>query len=498
MTPALGPRDAWQPLPPSEWNRAAAGHLLRRAGWTAREEDISTALAAGLPATLDRLFPAAPLLLPCPVQVSRLQAEIPQYALKIRSLAGEERRTAAREERERADYVLRDLSIKWLTAAADPAQSAFSKWVLFLSDVYIVSFEKVRNPAFIYQHFDLLGRHALGPAPALTKAISRSPAMVIYLDLNQSQRAAPNENFARELFELFLLGEGNYTEADIKEAARAFTGYRAQPLAGGFRFQPFQHDGGAKTVFGQSGNFAGDDVIDLAYRQPAAARFLPGELARFYLSDAALPPEHLAALGAGWQAGGFQLRELARTFFGSRLFFAPEFRGNFIKSPVQFYLGLVQDLGLAVTPLPRYTVTPLRQMGQTLYQPPNVRGWIGGRAWINSGTFAARRQFVETLFAPLPEKDLNADELVDLVAARSNGLANFTAAGLPALAEWSAGSPDEASLRLAEKFLAVPVGADFRASLAKFLADSAPGEPRARRLARAAVTLFQSPEYQLC
>src|SRR4029077_9127772 len=137
-------------------------------------------------------------------------------------------------------------------------------WVLFLSDVYVVSAEKIRNTAHLFEHFDILARHGLGPAPALTKAVSRSPAMVIYLDLNQSQRRAPNENFARELFELFVLGEGNYTEQDIKEAARAFTGYRAQPLDGGFRYVENQHDPTDKTVFGKTGKFTGDEVIDLA------------------------------------------------------------------------------------------------------------------------------------------------------------------------------------------------------------------------------------------
>src|SRR5581483_7267817 len=130
--------------------------------------------------------------------------------------------------------------------------------------------------------------------------------------------------------------------------------------------------------------------------------------------------------GGAWRAAGFELRVLARQFFGSRLFYAPEFRGNFLKSPIQFYLGAVQDFGLDVAPLPRLTLNPLRQMGQWLFYPPNVRGWVGGRNWINSATIKARRQLVEMLFAPINEKALNADELIDLIAARSNGISNFT------------------------------------------------------------------------
>jgi len=270
MKPALSARDAWQPLPASEWNADAARHLLRRTGWTALPMEVGRATRDGLASTLDRLFPAQPVLMPKPRMVERAEAEAPDYAQKIRTLTGDERRAAERKAREGAQMAIQDLTIKWLRSAAQPETAAFAKWVLFLGDVYVVSAEKVRNPGFIYQHFDLLARYGLGPAPALSKAISRSPAMVIYLDLNQSQRKAPNENFARELFELFVLGEGNYTEKDIKEAAKAFTGYRAQPFDTGFRYVANQHDDGEKTVFGATGKFTGDDVIDLAYRQKAA------------------------------------------------------------------------------------------------------------------------------------------------------------------------------------------------------------------------------------
>ena len=149
-------------------------------------------------------------------------------------------------------------------------------------------------------------------------------------------------------------------------------------------------------------------------------------MAKFYLTDGVLPAEYIVALGKEWLATGFELRHLVRQFFGSRLFFAPEFRGNLIKSPVQFYLGLVQDMQLDVAPLPRLTLVPLRQMGQAIFYPPNVRGWVGGRQSINSATLTARRQFVESLFAPIDENTLNADEQIELVAARSNGTTRFT------------------------------------------------------------------------
>lgn len=321
--------------------------------------------------------------------------------------------------------------------------------------------------------------------------------MVIYLDLNQSQRHAPNENFARELFELFILGEGNYTEHDIKESARAFTGYRAQPLVGEFRYVPAQHDPTPKTIFGVTGEFTGDDVIDLAYRQRAVASFLPHEMVKFYLSDTPLPPEYLAALGDEWRTNGFNLQWLAHQFFGSQLFFAPEFRANFIKSPIQFYLGLVQDLQLDVAPIARMNLNPLRQMGQWLFFPPNVRGWVGGRNWINSATITARRQLVEMVFAPINERALNADELVDLTAARSNGINNFTVSDkqLEPLAQASA---TDAAAKLSGDFLPMPTTPEFRSDIEQFIATEHNPKQRAHVIRRAAATVLQSPEYQLC
>jgi len=497
MQLSLSPAEAWQLLPAAEWNAEAARHLLRRAGWSDPQPEANRAVEEGLSLTLRRLYPAEPALFPQPRLVAHLMEDTPAIARGLTSASpGEEKRKLQREARERTQLAVQDMSIKWLQYAAQPRNMAFAKWVLFLSDVYVVGIDKVKNAALVWQHFDILARHALGAAPDLAKAVSRSPAMIAYLDLNQSKRGAPNENFARELFELFLLGEGNYTESDIKEAARAFTGYRQQ--FGVFRLAPGQHDPSTKTIFGRSGRFTGDEVIDLAFRQPAAGAFLPHEMVKFYLSDSPLPPEYLSELGTWWRSRNYDLRELTQRFFGCRLFFAPEFRGDFIKSPVQLYLGLVQDLGLSVAPLPRQVLVPLRQMGQMLFNPPNVRGWVGGRNWINSATLQVRRQLVESLFTPIDEAMLNADEQIELVAAKAAGTGNFTVPDelLAPLARLDAAAATD---RLLTNFLALPAAPPFRDSVRQFLAsDHGDKTPSLRRLRRAAVTLLQSPEYQLC
>lgn len=492
--PSLPPADAWQRLPEKEWNETAARHLLRRVGWAAQPEEVQRALNDGLNKTLERLFPPEPKSIAKPKLLADVEDETPKLVKKIEGLSGDDKRMYEREVRERNRMALQDLSIKWLQWASRPEHAAFEKWVLFLSDIYVVGFEKVHQAGLIWQHYDMLRQCAYSRAPVLSKSVSRSPAMIVYLDLQQSRREAPNENFARELFELFVLGVGNYTEQDIKEAARAFTGYRQR--LGEFVFVPREHDERPKTVFGHIGNFDGDDVIDLAYELPAAARFLPHEMVKWYLSDTPIGDGYLDVIGRWWREQKFDLRKLALQFFSSRLFFAPEFRGNFIKSPLQFYLGMIQDLNLDVAPLPRQVLVGLRQMGQILFDPPNVRGWVGGRYWINSATLSARRALVAQLFSPLNEAALNADEQVEIAAAHGNGADRF-ALDDAQLRLWSQFDAEQLAARFCDYFLPVTVGADFREQIKTFL--GAGGESHHReRIRDAAMAVLESPEYQLC
>jgi len=345
----------------------------------------------------------------------------------------------------------------------------------------------------IFLHQEILRQRALGSAVDLAKAMSRSPAMVVYLDLQQSKRDAPNENFARELFELFTLGEGHYQEKDIKEAARAFTGYRE--VGGEFVFARRQHDPGRKTVFGETGSYDGDDIMDLVFRQPAARTFLPKEMVRFYLADTPLSAPYTDALGYSWANSGFDLRQLAVTFFSSRAFYCADFRGNFIKSPVQFYLGLLQDLDLSVLPIPRQVVGPLRQMGQLPFDAPNVRGWVGGRAWINAATLSARRQLTDALLQPMNEAALNGDDIMALRTARSAGFTHFTL-DVERVHAWSRLPPAEAAAALVACSLPGQVNDTLRNRVENFLVNARGNPDAAVRTALGA--LLDSPDYQLC
>ncbi|QYM79897.1 DUF1800 domain-containing protein [Horticoccus luteus] len=488
------PEQAWQPLPAAAWDAAAARHLLRRAGWSASPDEVTRVLRDGLAPTLDRLFPRQPAAMPVPKSVADFRSEAADYRRKIRQAPREQRRDLKRDFQQQARDALGDLTLVWMQFSLHPDRAAYEKWVSFLGNVYVVSANKVRDPAMLYEHQALLRAGGTGPAPKLTKGVLRSPAMIQYLDLQQNRLGAPNENFGRELMELFTLGVGHYTENDVKQGSRAFTGYRQRD--GAFEFAPRQHDGSAKTFLGHTGHFDGDQAIDVIYQQPAAGTRLPALMARFYLSDEPLPDPHLAALGDWWRATGFDLHQLCLRWFSSRLFFDPQFRGIAIKSPQQYYLGLLQDLGLDLAPLPRRVLPALRQMGQPLYTPPNVRGWVGGREWINSATLDARRALVGVLFTPLNENRLNADEQRALARARAAGVTGFSFTDdrfkklLPL-------TDAEVTTALCDFLLPVHVAPDYRAAITQFLAQG----DAARRLARirnAAITLLGSPEYQLC
>jgi len=493
MKIALSPQDAWQSLPPDGWNEEAARHLLRRTGWSAQPPEVARVLRDGLGPTLDRLFPEELPGMPVPQSVAELEEDTPDYVARVRAAAPAERRAILQKAREQSRDALFDLTIRWLQHASAPPCAAGEKWTLFLGNVYVVASEKVQNTALLFQHQDILRRHALGPAPALSKAVLRSPAMIRYLDLQENRVGSPNENFARELMELFTLGIGHYTENDVKQAARAFTGYVQRQ--GQFFFAPRLHDGGEKTVFGETARFDGDGLIDLIYRQPAAGTHLPARLTSFYLTADPLPDGHLEALGRWWAETGYDLRALTHRYFASRLFFDPQFRGAYIKSPVHYFLGLEQDFALNVPPLPRRLIPAFRQMGQMLYNPPNVRGWVDGRAWISSTTLEARRTVARALFQPFDESRLNADEQQAVAAARAQGLTTFTV-DRAYCDQYAGRAPDEVAARLTRDLLPLPVDGAFRRALVAAL--HGPPAQEEARLRNAIIAILETPDYQLC
>lgn len=484
---------AWEPLPWRFWDQETAAHLLRRIGFAATPEAIKRALAGTTAAAIDDAFrDAQPLPMSPELRAFKDGVHDAYQSIRGEGLSPEVARDKRQDLRREDNDLFRDFAMAWFDHALQPENSAREKFVLFLQDIFVVQRQVVRETPQLYALQATL-REGVGMAyPDLCKWVSREPAMIQYLNLNQSTQTAPNENFARELFELFTLGEGHYSETDIKEAARAFTGYRVRRRTE-FFFQKSQHDRGRKTVFGETGNWDGDDVIDLIFRQPAARTFLIRELIQFYLTTEPVPEPYIEALGERWANHGFELPYLIRTFFQSQLFFHPAYRENLIKSPVQLYLGLCQDLKLDLIPFEARLLRSMDTMGQPFFNPPNVRGWLYGEHWINSTTVTARRQLVDYLFSELKENQLNANELHTLEAVREAGKDNFLISD-ERLAQLLSLEPDAIAEHLTTYFVHPTARPAYRPVIEQVLRSGRPEQS----LRYAVIALLQSPAYNLC
>ena len=270
---------------------------------------------------------------------------------------------------------LLDLRRWWLGWMGATPAPLIEKMTLFWHGHFATSAEKVKDGYWMWRQNDTLRRHALGNFVALTKEMSRDPAMMIYLDLPQSRREHPNENWARELMELFTIGIGNYSEQDVRESARAFTGYRLNLATQQFCFARRQHDDGPKTFLGRRGNFNGDDVIDILTKQTACAQFIGKKLCRYFINDDPAPAL-VDAVAASLRAHNFEMKPVLREIFSSAEFYAPANVRSQIKSPAQFLIQTCKVLGCELPAAP-IAQGAMRQMGQTAVRAAECErlGW---------------------------------------------------------------------------------------------------------------------------
>lgn len=375
------------PLPASEWTPRAAAHLLNRAGFGGSPEEIQALHALGHRGAIESLLGAGEELdlFPLP-EIEPMSARM--RALKKENLSLGELEERKKMERERVRQQGVELRQWWLRRMRETPNPAREKATLFWHGHWATGIRKVKDPFLMHQQNETLRANAFGPFASFAKQITRDPAMIDYLDLQSSSAKKPNENFAREVMELFTLGEGYYSEKDISEAARAFTGYRINRETGRFRFDSRQTDRETKTVLGKTGPFDGDDVIEIIAASPRCSEFLASKIWIFYAGTK--PSEALQkALGDRYRREGMHTGKFLRAVFASREFFSPDVLRHQIKSPVQW---LVQMCKILEIPLPeaRFSGPLLANLGQTLFDPPNVKGWDGGRAWISSSTLLAR------------------------------------------------------------------------------------------------------------
>ncbi|HTK77461.1 MAG TPA: DUF1800 domain-containing protein [Gemmataceae bacterium] len=475
----LKPDDAWQPWTPDArqpWDLKWAAHLYRRAAFGATLDELRAAVPDGFPVTLERLLSGS-------LNQSDLDTLIARSGESI-SRGGD----------------VGNLRGWWLYAILHGGHPLREKMTLFWHNHFATSNAKVRSTGLMFRQNQSLRRAALGHFGAMLADLSRDPAMLIWLDSNRNVKGAANENFARELLELFALGVGHYSERDVREAARAFTGWHTDGEH--FTYTPRFHDDGEKTLLERTGRWDGVDVQKLILDQPAAAMFLVRKLYGYLVSETAEPPEALLEpLAIRYRRTDYDTGDLVATILRSRHFYSDYAYRQRVKSPVEHIIGLVRvgRPGYA----PRDLVPWLEQMGQPLFTPPNVKGWTGGKSWLNSATVLARQNFAEHMVGPpasgSPKAPPSPGSDAPPPAPAPTVTADLPMTPLASLVRKEQRSePGQVAELLADLFLNGDMAAERRAKLVAFLADDSPkGADWVRRVGEAAHALVCSPEFHL-
>lgn len=368
------PKRAWEPYEPdaaAPWNFKRAMHLFRRTEFGAPKPTVERALRESPSAVVQRLVAQA--------QEASDQDQFDQLDASIVPSGSTDSLAAA-----------------WLYRMLFTQTPLREVMTIHWHSHFATSDAKVRNTSMMHHQVALLRGQALGSFRDMVHGIARDPAMLIYLDSATNRKSHPNENFARELLELFCLGEGNYTEADIKELARCFTGWEVRDER--FRINRFQHDPSEKRLFGVVDRFDGDAAIDVVLQQPIAASFIASKLIQWFVCDEPAPSPELSAPVAQWLVEhDWQLAPVVQRILQSRLFFSDESIARKIRSPIGLAIGLLRTLE-AKTDTTLLART-LHRIGHGVYYPPNVKGWEGGRRWIDSAALLSRTNLVRQLLA---------------------------------------------------------------------------------------------------
>jgi uncharacterized protein (DUF1800 family) len=385
------------PLPTQKWNDETAAHLLNRGAFGGTPGEVEAARKKGLAAVVRELVDvntdAANVPPPAWAHPRNIRAQ--RMEIKAAKDQGQNFQEKAREVRMMESENILDLRRWWLERMMTGPAPLLEKMTLFWHGHFATSVQKVKDAYWMWLQNDTLRHNALGNFATLVKKISRDPAMMIYLDLQQNRKEHPNENWARELMELFTVGIGNYSEQDIRESARAFTGYRIDMTTQQFRFAPMQQDRRPKNFMDRTGALNGDEIIDILANKPACAQFIGRKLWRFFVEDEP-SPQIVDAIASSIRAHNYEMRPALREIFSSAEFYSDHVMRTQIKSPIQY---LIQTSKLLETQLPSPIVAQnaMRQMDQILFAPPNVKGWDGGKAWISTSTLLFRYNFASYL-----------------------------------------------------------------------------------------------------
>lgn len=406
--------------------------------------------------------------------------------------AGRKRRQQSREE-------IKNLNLIWLNEMINSEAQLREKMSLFWHGHFAC---RVINSFFQQDLLHIIRTNALGNFGMMLKEVSKSPSMLQFLNNQQNRKKSPNENFAREVMELFTMGRGNYSEKDIKEAARAFTGW-GYNLDGEFVFRKQFHDEGSKTFLGRTGNYTGDDILDILLEQPQTAVYITQKVYKYFVNEK-VNDKNLQWLSQRFFDNHYDIKKLLEDIYTSDWFYAEKNIGNKIKSPIELLVGIRRMLPLELDN-DQSQLLFQKVLGQILFYPPNVAGWPGGRSWIDSSTLMVRLQIPQVLAAKESltiraknDDDVNMGQVMEQ-QMRINKNKMYTSKGASANIDWAPVLKIfEKTKRegLAQKISDTMLQSQSRINttvLQKYLAN----DSRENFVKSAIIQLMTTPEYQL-
>jgi uncharacterized protein (DUF1800 family) len=432
---------------------------------------------------------------PKTITVPQAEHSAGQMMMRKKQMTAEQRKAYARQRRQG----MKDLNLAWLDEMAVTDHPLREKMAFFWHGHFAC---RVNNVLHNQLMLDVIRQNALGNFGDLLFGVSKSPAMLQFLNNQQNRKQHPNENFGREVMELFTMGHGNYTEEDVKQGSRAFTGWGFD-RQGQFVFRKGLHDYGVKTFLGKTGNFNGDDILHIILEQKATARHITGKLCRFFVSDD--PDEEMVNhLADKFYQSNYHIGSLMEEIFKSDAFNDPRNRGNLVKSPIELLVGMRRTIPVEFS---RDDIQLLfqRLLDQVLFYPPNVGGWPGGRSWIDSSTLLFRMRLPQIVYyseeVKLRPKDM-PDELTDTYSGKngSDQFIRYFARRVKASARWDAylkTFADVEDARLADALGNVLLTGKEKsnAALLNKFADRSSREDLIKSLT---IDIMSLPEYQLC
>jgi uncharacterized protein (DUF1800 family) len=479
-------------------NQLKNQHLRWRAGFGPKAEEFQQLASASQKSYLKALF-AASAKTPAFIEVADEKFRIHMisvYEMKQMDKTVDEQQK--RQLRQQHRDGIKTLNLTWLNQMATSEQQLREKMSLFWHGHFAT---RTVNVLFQQQLLDVIRRHALGNFGELLREVSKSASMINFLNNNQNKKGHPNENFAREVMELFTLGRGNYTEQDIKESARAFTGWGANP-SGEFIFRKNQHDKDQKTILGKTGSFDGDDVLNILLEQKQTAHYITRKIYKYFVNET-VDENQVEKLAGRFYQSNYDISALMHDIFSSEWFYEAKNIGCHIKSPVELLTGIRRALPMQIENQD-IQLTLQRLLGQLLFYPPNVAGWPGGKSWIDSSSLMLRMRIPQMIYMKdeLTMKPKDDDDqmmgMKDKAIPKKYG--NKGGQLITANVDWQAfmkkfdKTPREKLLTEISNVLLQVRGGINETMLAKYTDASS----KESFIKSAAIQLMSTPEYQLC